>query len=91
MVMNLENSTLGYGFTQDTYLGTSVTSLRTQMTSDYDSAWYGTYKVALDEPEPTNNSSYWPPEIYVSRPPPTPTTHTSPSTNSKLTPGFPGI
>lgn len=36
------------------------------MTSDYDSAWYGTYKVALDEPEPTENSSYWPPEIYVS-------------------------
>ncbi|KUI70719.1 hypothetical protein VM1G_06355 [Cytospora mali] len=38
--------------------------LHAQMTSQYDSAWYGTYKVALDGPEPTDNSSYWPPEIY---------------------------
>ncbi|ROW09312.1 hypothetical protein VPNG_05844 [Cytospora leucostoma] len=39
--------------------------LRAQLTSDYNSAWYGTYKVALDEPEPTETSSYWLPEIYT--------------------------
>lgn len=36
------------------------------MNLDYESAWYGTYKVTLDDPVPTDNSSYWPPEIYVS-------------------------
>lgn len=35
------------------------------MTSEFESAWYGTYKVSLDEPEPTENSTYWPPKIYV--------------------------
>ncbi|KAF3771106.1 hypothetical protein M406DRAFT_336623 [Cryphonectria parasitica EP155] len=39
--------------------------LRAQMTAEYDSAWYGTYKVTLDGPVPTDNSSYWPPEIYT--------------------------
>lgn len=35
------------------------------MTSEFESAWYGTYKVSLDAPEPTENSTYWPPKIYV--------------------------
>lgn len=36
------------------------------MSAEYESAWYGTWKVTLDTPVPTDNSSYWPPEIYVS-------------------------
>lgn len=35
------------------------------MSSQYDSAWYGTFKVTLDTPVPTDDSSYWPPDIYV--------------------------
>lgn len=37
------------------------------MSAEYDSAWYGTFKVTLDTPVPTGDSSYWPPDIYVSR------------------------
>lgn len=43
-----------------------VCSLSAQMTADYEAAWYGTFKVALDNPVPTENSPYFPPEIYVS-------------------------
>lgn len=43
-----------------------VFSLSAQMSAEYESAWYGTWKVTLDTPVPTDNSSYWPPEIYVS-------------------------
>ncbi|KAL1873155.1 hypothetical protein Daus18300_003974 [Diaporthe australafricana] len=39
--------------------------LRAQMTSEFDSAWYGTYKVSLDAPEPTDNSTYYSPKIYT--------------------------
>ncbi|KAG6356048.1 hypothetical protein INS49_015433 [Diaporthe citri] len=39
--------------------------LSAQMTSEFESAWYGTYKVSLDAPEPTENSTYWPPKIYT--------------------------
>ncbi|KAI0022133.1 hypothetical protein F4780DRAFT_203570 [Xylariomycetidae sp. FL0641] len=38
--------------------------LATQMLEDFDSAWYGTYKVAPDAPIPTPNSTLFPPEIY---------------------------
>lgn len=37
------------------------------MVDDYDAAWYGTFKVTLDTPVPTPDSTYWPPEIYVGR------------------------
>lgn len=36
------------------------------MSAEFDSAWYGTFKVTLDTPVPTGDSSYWPPDIYVS-------------------------
>jgi len=37
------------------------------MTKDYDAAWYGTYKLSPDAPDPTPNSTLYPPDIYVSR------------------------
>jgi hypothetical protein len=36
------------------------------MTENYESAWYGTFKVSPDEPYPTPDSDLYPPEIYVS-------------------------
>ncbi|KAH8651034.1 hypothetical protein BX600DRAFT_516632 [Xylariales sp. PMI_506] len=39
--------------------------LSTQMTDDYDSAWYGTYRLAPDTPYPTPDSNYWAPQIYT--------------------------
>ncbi|KAL0940522.1 uncharacterized protein CTRU02_203285 [Colletotrichum truncatum] len=38
--------------------------LASQMTSDYESAWYGTFKLSPDEPDPTPNSTLYPPKIY---------------------------
>lgn len=43
---------------------TTIISLAAQMYAEYDSAWYGTFKVTLDTPVPTSNSAYWPPDIY---------------------------
>ncbi|OHF02548.1 hypothetical protein CORC01_02243 [Colletotrichum orchidophilum] len=39
--------------------------LASQMTSDYESAWYGTFKLSPDEPDPTPYSELYPPEIYT--------------------------
>ncbi|KAI0482014.1 hypothetical protein GGR56DRAFT_663112 [Xylariaceae sp. FL0804] len=39
--------------------------LATQYLDDYESAWYGTFKHAPDEPTPTPNSSLYPPEVYT--------------------------
>ncbi|KAF2125939.1 hypothetical protein P153DRAFT_348195 [Dothidotthia symphoricarpi CBS 119687] len=38
--------------------------LACQLTSDFDAPWYGTWKVSADEPDPTPNSTLYPPEIY---------------------------
>ncbi|KAK2028987.1 hypothetical protein LX32DRAFT_561538 [Colletotrichum zoysiae] len=38
--------------------------LASQMTSDYESAWYGTFKLSPDEPDPTPDSELYPPSIY---------------------------
>ncbi|KAF6816281.1 hypothetical protein CPLU01_13915 [Colletotrichum plurivorum] len=38
--------------------------LASQMTSDYESAWYGTFKLSPDQPDPTPNSELYPPSIY---------------------------
>ncbi|KAH6633635.1 hypothetical protein C7974DRAFT_175649 [Boeremia exigua] len=35
-----------------------------QMTDDFDAAWYGTYKLSPDQPDPTPNSTLYPPKIY---------------------------
>jgi len=40
-------------------------SLSCQYTDDYDSAWYGTFKLSPDEPDPTPDSDLYPPKIYV--------------------------
>ncbi|KAH7305190.1 hypothetical protein B0I35DRAFT_381874 [Stachybotrys elegans] len=40
--------------------------LANQLTSDFDSAWYGTFKLAPDEPDPTPNGPLYPPSIYGS-------------------------
>ncbi|KAI1078201.1 hypothetical protein F5B20DRAFT_548420 [Whalleya microplaca] len=40
--------------------------LANQMNEDYDSAWYGTFKGAPDEPVPTPDGPLYPPEIYGS-------------------------
>lgn len=40
--------------------------LACQMTEDYESAWYGTFKLSPDEPYPTADALLYPPEIYVS-------------------------
>ncbi|CAI7661227.1 unnamed protein product [Penicillium manginii] len=40
--------------------------LSCQMTENYESAWYGTFKVSPDEPYPTPDSDLYPPEIYTS-------------------------
>ncbi|RAR14440.1 hypothetical protein DDE83_002208 [Stemphylium lycopersici] len=34
------------------------------MTDDFDAAWYGTFKLSPDQPDPTPDSPYYPPEIY---------------------------
>ncbi|KAK8052368.1 hypothetical protein PG993_003753 [Apiospora rasikravindrae] len=38
--------------------------LATQMLADYDSPWYGTYKLSPDAPDPTPDSPLYPPSIY---------------------------
>ncbi|KAF4458742.1 2-aminoadipate transaminase, partial [Fusarium albosuccineum] len=38
--------------------------LKCQFTEDYDSAWYGTFKLSPDEPYPTADSPLYPPKIY---------------------------
>ncbi|KAK1584951.1 uncharacterized protein LY79DRAFT_635947 [Colletotrichum navitas] len=38
--------------------------LASQLTSDYESAWYGTFKLSPDEPDPTPDSELYPPSIY---------------------------
>ncbi|CZS73613.1 unnamed protein product [Fusarium graminearum] len=38
--------------------------LANQLDSDFDSAWYGTFKLAPDEPDPTPNGTLYPPSIY---------------------------
>lgn len=38
--------------------------LATQMMEDYESAWYGTYRLSPDAPHPTPDSDYYAPEIY---------------------------
>ncbi|RBR18877.1 uncharacterized protein FIESC28_05799 [Fusarium coffeatum] len=38
--------------------------LANQLNSDFDSAWYGTFKLAPDEPDPTPNGILYPPSIY---------------------------
>lgn len=35
------------------------------MTEDYDSAWYGTYRLSPDTPYPTADSVLYPPKIYT--------------------------
>ncbi|KAM0234176.1 hypothetical protein ACHAPO_006557 [Fusarium lateritium] len=40
--------------------------LENQLNSDFDSAWYGTFKLAPDEPDPTPNGTLYPPSIYGS-------------------------
>ncbi|KAH8660161.1 hypothetical protein BX600DRAFT_467327 [Xylariales sp. PMI_506] len=39
--------------------------LACQMTEDYESAWYGTFKLSPDEPYPTADSPLYPPEVYT--------------------------
>ncbi|CAN8096175.1 unnamed protein product [Discula destructiva] len=39
--------------------------LSAQMVDEHEAAWYGTFKVTLDGPVPTEDSEYWPPEIYT--------------------------
>lgn len=41
-----------------------VFRLANQMNSDYDAAWYGTFKVAPDQPDPTPDGELYPPKIY---------------------------
>ncbi|OAG07799.1 uncharacterized protein CC84DRAFT_1186638 [Paraphaeosphaeria sporulosa] len=36
-----------------------------QMTNDFAAPWYGTYKLSPDQPDPTPNSTMYPPEIYT--------------------------
>jgi hypothetical protein len=45
----------------------SLYSLKCQYSSEalFDTAWYGTYKLSPDQPDPTPNSTLFPPEIYV--------------------------
>ncbi|GME56942.1 uncharacterized protein LTHEOB_5975 [Neofusicoccum parvum] len=38
--------------------------LACQYTKDFDSAWYGTFKLSPDQPDPTPDSDLFPPEIY---------------------------
>ncbi|KAK8867447.1 hypothetical protein PGQ11_006025 [Apiospora arundinis] len=38
--------------------------LDTQMLADYNSPWYGTYKLSPDAPDPSPDSSMYPPAIY---------------------------
>ncbi|EED20696.1 conserved hypothetical protein [Talaromyces stipitatus ATCC 10500] len=38
--------------------------LSCQMSDDYESAWYGTFKLSPDEPYPTPDSDLYPPSIY---------------------------
>ncbi|ORY59732.1 uncharacterized protein BCR38DRAFT_488748 [Pseudomassariella vexata] len=38
--------------------------LATQMTIDFDAAWYGTFKVSPDAPDPTPDGTLYPPDIY---------------------------
>lgn len=38
--------------------------LASQMNSNYESAWYGTFKLSPDEPDPTPDSPLYPPKIY---------------------------
>ncbi|KAJ9139128.1 Beta-galactosidase [Pleurostoma richardsiae] len=40
--------------------------LKCQMTENYESAWYGTFKLSPDEPYPTSDSPLYPPSIYGS-------------------------
>jgi hypothetical protein len=35
------------------------------MTRDLDAPWYGTYKLSPEQPDPTPNSTLYPPEIYT--------------------------
>lgn len=39
-------------------------SLANQLNSNYTSAWYGTFKLAPDEPDPTPNGPLYAPSIY---------------------------
>lgn len=45
---------------------TKADSLETQLLADYESAWYGTFKLSPDEPDPTPDSPLYPPSIYGS-------------------------
>ena len=36
------------------------------MNGDFDSAWYGTFKLSPDEPNPTPDGPLYPPSIYGS-------------------------
>ncbi|KAH7025176.1 uncharacterized protein B0I36DRAFT_274915 [Microdochium trichocladiopsis] len=38
--------------------------LANQLNSDFDSAWYGTFKLSPDEPDPTPDGPLYPPSIY---------------------------
>ncbi|EXK27371.1 hypothetical protein FOMG_16179 [Fusarium oxysporum f. sp. melonis 26406] len=40
--------------------------LANQLNSDFNSAWYGTFKLSPDEPDPTPNGPLYPPTIYGS-------------------------
>ncbi|KAF4544405.1 uncharacterized protein LTHEOB_5975 [Lasiodiplodia theobromae] len=39
--------------------------LACQYTEEFDSAWYGTFKLSPDQPDPTPDSDLYPPEIYT--------------------------
>lgn len=40
--------------------------LSVQMTDDFNAAWYGTYKLSPDQPDPTTGSTLFPPKVYES-------------------------
>lgn len=51
---------------QQNHLTDLDTSLANQLNSDFNSAWYGTFKLSPDEPDPTPNGPLYPPTIYGS-------------------------
>ncbi|EON96205.1 hypothetical protein UCRPA7_8296 [Phaeoacremonium minimum UCRPA7] len=55
---------VGHGKDIDNAKAALENILQCQLTDNYDSAWYGTWKLSPDEPYPTDDSPLYPPEIY---------------------------
>lgn len=63
-IRNMYDHTLT-NWSREEELTYETTRLACQMTDDFDAAWYGTFKLSPDQPDPTPDSSYYAPEIYV--------------------------